>query len=41
MWNLPPMKPDGIILYLRKSRTDDPILSVEEVLAKHEQMHDE
>ena len=30
MWNLPPMKPDGIILYLRKSRTDDPILSVEE-----------
>lgn len=41
MWNLPPMKPDGIILYLRKSRTDDPILSVEEVLAKHEQMLDE
>lgn len=28
--------PDEILIYLRKSRTDDPLLSVEEVLAKHE-----
>lgn len=28
--------PDEIIVYLRKSRTDDPTLTVEEVLAKHE-----
>ena len=27
---------DNIIIYLRKSRSDDPALSVEEVLAKHE-----
>lgn len=27
---------DGIIIYLRKSRSDDPILSVEEVLERHE-----
>lgn len=27
---------DGIIIYLRKSRSDDPLLSVEEVLARHE-----
>lgn len=33
--------PDEIIIYLRKSRTDDPTLSVEEVLAKHEAMLDE
>lgn len=41
MWQLPPLKPEEIIDYLRKSRTDDPTLSVEEVLAKHEQMLDE
>ena len=29
-------KPDEILLYLRKSRTDDPTFSVEEVLQKHE-----
>lgn len=29
-------QPDEILLYLRKSRSDDPLLSVEEVLEKHE-----
>ena len=33
--------PDSILVYLRKSRTDDPLLSVEEVLAKHETILDE
>jgi DNA invertase Pin-like site-specific DNA recombinase len=33
--------PDEILIYLRKSRTDDPLLSVEEVLAKHESILDE
>ena len=32
---------DEILAYLRKSRTDDPLLSVEEVLAKHEAILDE
>ena len=32
---------DEIIAYLRKSRSDDPLLSVEEVLAKHEAILDE
>lgn len=41
MWQLPPLKPEEILCYLRKSRTDDPMLSVEEVLSKHEQMLDE
>ena len=41
MWQLPPLKADEIIMYLRKSRADDALLSVEEVLAKHEQMLDE
>ena len=41
MWNLPPLKPEEIIEYLRKSRTDDPTLTVQEVLSKHEQMLDE
>ena len=35
------IKPDEILAYLRKSRADDPLLSVEEVLAKHEQILDE
>lgn len=35
-YELPRLNPDEIIEYLRKSRTDDPLLSVEEVLAKHE-----
>lgn len=34
-------KPDEVLDYLRKSRTDDPSLSVEEVLQKHEAMLDE
>lgn len=33
--------PDELLLYLRKSRSDDPLLSVEEVLAKHETILDE
>lgn len=41
MWNLPPIKPEEILDYLRKSRTDDPTLTVEEVLSKHEQMLDD
>ena len=35
------ISPDEILAYLRKSRTDDPLLSVEEVLRKHEQILDE
>lgn len=38
MWQLPLMRADELLIYLRKSRTDDPTLSVAEVLAKHEQM---
>lgn len=34
-------KPDEIIDYLRKSQSDDPLLTVEEVLAKHESILDE
>lgn len=41
MWLLPKMNIDDILMYLRKSRTDDPALTVEEVLSKHEQMLDE
>ena len=41
MWQLPQMTVDEILLYLRKSRTDDPALTVEEVLAKHETLLDE
>ena len=33
--------PDEFLLYLRKSRSDDPLLTVEEVLAKHEAILDE
>ena len=32
--------PENILDYLRKSRTDDPALSVEEVLSKHEELLD-
>lgn len=38
MWQLPILSPEEVLEYLRKSRTDDPLLSVQEVLAKHEQM---
>lgn len=41
MWQLPSMSPENILKYLRKSRTDDPMLTVEEVLCKHEQMLDD
>lgn len=34
-------KADEIFLYLRKSRSDDPLLTVEEVLARHEAILDE
>lgn len=33
--------PDEVIDYLRKSRSDDPLLTVEEVLSKHESILDE
>lgn len=41
MYIIPQLKGEEITQYLRKSQTDDPLLSVEEVLAKHEQMLDE
>lgn len=41
MYVIPPLRGDEKAKYLRKSQTDDPLLSVEEVLAKHEQMLDE
>ena len=41
MWQLPPLTPDEILLYSRKSQTDDPSLTIEETLAKHEQMLDD
>lgn len=41
MWQLPPLKPEEILDYLRKSQADDPTLTVEETLEKHEQMLDD
>ena len=41
MWQIPPLQPEEVLIYLRKSRADDPLLSVNEVLAKHEQMLDD
>ena len=38
MYSLPDLKPDEVLVYLRKSRADDPSLTVAEVLSKHEQM---
>lgn len=35
------LSPEEILVYLRKSRTDDPLMTVEEVLAKHESILDE
>lgn len=35
------LKPEEILMYLRKSRSDDPLLSVSEVLSKHEAILDE
>jgi DNA invertase Pin-like site-specific DNA recombinase len=41
MWQLPKLKPEEILYYLRKSQSDDPLLTVEETLSKHEQMLDD
>lgn len=41
MYLIPRIKGSEIIMYLRKSRADDPMATVEEVLEKHEQMLDE
>lgn len=41
MFALPDLKPEEILIYLRKSRTDDPALTVAETVAKHEQMLDD
>ena len=38
MFQLPELKPSEVLIYLRKSRTDDPTLSVAEVLSRHEQI---
>lgn len=38
MYLIPQIKGEEILIYLRKSRSDDPLMSVEEVLAKHERM---
>ena len=35
------LKPEEILMYLRKSRADDPLLTVAEVLARHESRLDE
>ena len=35
------LKPEEILLYLRKSRTDDPTLDVAEILARHEEILDD
>ena len=37
MYIVPQLKGEEKVMYLRKSRTDDPLLTVEEVLEKHEQ----
>lgn len=41
MWELPKLTPEEILDYLRKSQSDDPLLTVGETLAKHEQMLDD
>lgn len=38
---LPNLKPSEVLIYLRKSRTDDPSLSVAETLSRHEQRLDD
>lgn len=40
-YNISDIAPDELIKYLRKSRSDDPSLSVEEVLEKHDSMLNE
>lgn len=39
--NIKNIKPEEIIMYLRKSRADDPLLTIEEVLQTHETRLDE
>ena len=41
MYIIPQLRADEKVIYLRKSRKDDPLLSVEEVVAKHKQEIDE
>lgn len=41
MYIIPQLRGDEKVIYLRKSRKDDPLLSVEEVVAKHKQEIDE
>lgn len=41
MYQIPQLRGDEKVKYLRKSRADDPLLTVEEVLANHEQELDE
>lgn len=41
MFTLPAISPAEVLVYLRKSRTDDPTLSAAEVLARHELMLDD
>jgi len=41
MYLIPQLRGDEKAEYLRKSQTDDPLLTVEEVLAKHEKMLDD
>ena len=41
MFELPEIKTSEILMYLRKSRTDDPALTVSETVAKHEKMLDD
>lgn len=41
MYMVPDLKGKEILMYLRKSRADDQLATVEEVLAKHERMLDE
>ena len=38
---MPKLTPEEVLDYLRKSQSDDPLLTVEEVLAKHEAILDE
>ena len=40
-FSLSDLKPEEVLMYLRKSRADDASLSVEEVLQKHEERLDE
>ncbi len=41
MYQLPPLTAEQILVYLRKSRSDDPALTVEDVLEKHETLLNE